>query len=157
MTTAGVARKYSQFFTSGSAGNNNLPLIRMNDNAGRPVYGLGVPNDAQGQYDQLMYKGRKMLRNRLNPANKLSLLNTDKIIMKYLPRTNSQKDVAFLQMLGIEGSSGGMAPIQATGMPMRVAELAKTGDSLKVTMMIRCQMAVTRRNAQGLLTDISEQ
>jgi hypothetical protein len=156
MTTAGVARKYSQFFTQGSAGNNNLPLVRMNDNAGRPVYGLGVPNDAQGQYDALMYKGRKMIRNRLNPANKLALLNTDKIIMKYLPRTNSAKDIAFLQMLGIEGSSGGMAPIQATGMPMRVAELAKTGDSIKVTMMIRCQMAVVRRNAQGLLTDILE-
>lgn len=156
MTSAGVLRKYSQFFTQGSAGNNNLPLIRMNDNAGRPVYGLGVPNDQAGQYDGLQYKGRKMIRNRLNPAGKLALLNTDKIMMKYLPRTNTAKDIAFLSMLGIEGSSGGMAPIQATGMPMRVAELAKTGDSLKVTMMIRCQMAITRRNSQGLLFDILE-
>jgi hypothetical protein len=156
MTSAGVLRKYSQFFTQGSAGNNNMPLVRMMDNAGKPVYGLGVPNDASGQYDTLYYKGRTMLRNRLNPAGKLALLNTDKIMMKYLARNLTGRDLLFMQNLGIQGSSGGMAPIQATGMPMRVAELGKTGDSLKVTMMIRCQMAVTRRNAQGLLVDILE-
>lgn len=156
MTSAGVARKYSQFFTQGSAGNNNLPLVRMNDQAGRPVYGLGVPVDGAGQLDALMFKGRKMIRNRLNPAGKLALLNTDKMMVKYLPRVLREQDLAFMRMLGIEGSSGGMAPIQATGMPMRVAELAKTGDSIKVTMMIRCQMAILRRNAHGLLTDILE-
>lgn len=156
MTSAGVARKYSALFTQGGSAAQNIPLIRVQESPGGSTYSLGAPTGSDGQYDALMYKGRKMLRNRLNPAGKLALLNTDKIMVKYLPRTMSSKDIAFVQMLGIEGSSGGMAPIQATGMPMRVAELSKTGDSIKVTMMIRCQMAVLRRNAQGLLTDIAE-
>ena len=155
MTSAGVAQKYSQMFTQGIAGAAQ-PMLRMNDQSGRPQYGLGVNDKANGQYDGLMFKGRPVIRNRLNPSNKLALLNTDKIMMKYLPRVMSARDLLFFQMLGIEGSSGGMAPIQATGMPLRVAELGKTGDSIKVTMMIRCQMAITRRNAQGLLVDINE-
>ena len=157
MTSAGVANKYAGIFQGTATNPSQLPLIRMNDQAGSPVYGLGVPPNSSGQFDSLIYKGRQVIRNRLNPSGKLALLNTDKMMVKYLPRTMSGKDIAFLTMLGIEGSSGGMAPIQATGMPMRVAELGKTGDSIKVTMMIRCQLAFTRRNAHGLLVDISEQ
>jgi hypothetical protein len=158
MTSPGVARKWSQFFTQGSAGNNNLPLVRMNDNAGQPVYGLGVPNDSAMQYDKMYLKGRPLMRNRLNPTGKLALLNTDKLIMKYLPASASmQRDLAaFYQLIGLQGSSGGNMNITATGMPMRVARIAKTGDSIKVSMKITCQMAVTRRNAHGLLVDISE-
>jgi len=158
MTSPGVARKYNQFFTSGSAGTNSVPLVRMNDMAGRPVYGLSPVNDGQMQYDTMFFKGRKVLRNRLNPVGELALLNTNFMKMKYLPaRASVQRDIKnFLQTLGAQGSSGGMAPIQATGMQMRVAELAKTGDSLKVTMRITCQLALTRRNAFGLLTNISE-
>lgn len=158
MTSQGVARKYQQFFTQGNSGNNNLPLVRMNDNAGRPVYGLGVPNDAQMQYDAMYFKGRPLVRNRLNPAGKMALLNTQKIVMKYLPHTASmQRDLAgFYQLVGLQGSSGGNANITATGMPMRVARLSKTGDSIKVSMKITCQMAVLRRNAHGLLTDLLE-
>lgn len=158
MTSTGVARKYSQLFTQGSAGNNNLPLVRMNDNGGKPVYGLGVPNDNAMQFDRMYIKGRALVRNRLNPTGKLALLNTDKIMMKYLPASASmQRDLAaFYQLIGLQGSSGGGANITATGMPMRVARIAKTGDSIKVSMKITCQMAVLRRNAHGLLVDISE-
>jgi|SRR6185312_8910971 len=155
MTSAGVAQKYQQFFTMGT-NVGGTSLVRMNDQAGRPVYGLGVPDLPNGQLDSLMFKGRRVLRNRLNPSGQLAFLNTDKIKVKYLPRTLTARDIAFLQMLGIEGSSGGMAPIQATGMPLRVAELAKNGDSITVTMMIRCQMATVRRNAHGILADILE-
>jgi hypothetical protein len=158
MTSAGVARKYIQFFTQGSAGNNNMPLVRMMDTmgGGQPRYGLGVVTGSDGQYDGLAIKGRPVLRNRLNPTGKLALLNTSKIMFKYLPRKLTQQDLLYMKMFNLEGSSGGMAPIQATQMPLRVAEIAKTGDSLKITMMIRCQMALTRRNAHGALVDISE-
>ena len=158
MTSTGVARKYSQLFTQGSAGNNNTPLVRMNDQAGRPVYGLGVPNDGKMQYDAMYIKGRPLMRNRLNPVGKLALLNTDKIIMKYLPASASmQRDLAaFYQLIGLQGSSGGTANITATGIPMRVARIAKTGDSIKVSMKVTRQMALTRRNAHGLLVDTCE-
>ena len=130
----------------------------MNDNGGRPVYGLGVPNDGQMHFDVMYFKGRPVLRNRLNPANKLALLNTSKIAMKYLPHTASmQRDLAaFFQLMGLSGSSGGSDNITATGMPMRVARIAKTGDSLKISMKITCQLAMLRRNSCAIVQDISE-
>jgi len=156
MTSAGVTRKWAQFFTQGSAGNNNLPLARMNDNPRNPQYGLGVVTGSDGQFDGLYLKGRPVMRNRLNPAGKMALINTNKIMFKYLPRKLTNLDLMYMQMFNLQGSSGGLAPIQATQMPLRVATLAKTGDSVKITMMIRCQMAIVRRNAQGLLTDVLE-
>lgn len=151
MTSAGVTRKYEGLFTSATA-----PIIRMNDGAMRPAYGMGVANDAGMQLDALFYKGRKVLRNRVNPSGKLALLNTGNIKMKYLPRMLSEADKDFMRLVGIEGSSGGTAPIQATGMPLRLVVLGKTGSTIKVSAEITCAMAVTRRNSQALLTDISE-
>jgi hypothetical protein len=160
MTSAGIARKYTSMFTQGPAG-TNIPLIRMNDQAGAPVYGLSPQLDAQGQLDSIMFKGRKVLRNRLNPTGKLALLNTDFIKIKYLPRSLSAADKEFLRMMGIEGSSGGGAsggggPIQATGIPMRITNIAKTGDSLKVSCRVTLAMGILRRNAQALLQDLAE-
>src|SRR6185312_9978204 len=115
--------------TMGSAGNNNLPLVRMNDAAGKPAYGLGVANDAKMQYDAMFVKGRPLLRNRLNPTGKLALLNTDFLMFKYLGfGAAARADLAaFFRLIGLEGSSGGRYNITATGMPMRVANIAKTG------------------------------
>ena len=48
-------------------------------------------NDAKMQYDAMYLKGRPLMRNRLNPVGKLALLNTDKIIMKYLPASASMQ------------------------------------------------------------------
>lgn len=159
MTSAGVARKYTDLFTQGGSAAQNVPLVRMNDNAGRPVYGLSPALDGQGQLDSIQFKGRKVLRNRLNPTGKLALLNTDFIKIKYLPRTLSAADKEFLRMMGIEGSSGGGAvggPVQATGIPMRITNISKTGDSLKVSCRVTLAMAVVRRNAQALLQDLAE-
>ena len=155
MSSAGVVRKYTAMFTQGPPG-TNLPLVRMNDNAGRPVYGLSPSIDQSGQLDAVYFKGRRVLRNRVNPANKLALLNTDKIRMKYLPRALSEADKAFMQTMGIEGINGDAMNRTATGMQMRLLVLAQTGDSIKISARITCQMAVVRRNACALVTDISE-
>jgi len=62
----------------------------------------------------------------------------------------------FFAKVGIQGSSGGMAPIQATGIPVRLVEIAKTGDSHKISMRVTIAMGVTRRNACAVVSDISE-
>ena len=164
MTSAGVVRKWQTMFTTGGAAAQNIPLVRMNDNPAAPKYGLGSALDTSrgvmaAQQTGLMLKGQPLFRNRLNPTGKLALLNTSHIKVKYLPRALKQADIDFMQLMGIEGSSGLGAPapvVQATGIPMRVAVLAKTGDSYKISCRVTLQMAFTRRNAQAIVQDIAE-
>ena len=153
MTDAGVLRKYSDIFTTSAQGG---PVIRMNDNAQAPKMGLGWALDAQSQPIDAWFKGKPVIRNFLNPANKMAFLNTDKIKIKYLPRRLTSADIDFMRMFGLEGSSGGSAPIQATGIPARLAVLAKTGDSYKMSLKVVIAMAVVRRNSCGVLSDVSE-
>jgi hypothetical protein len=153
MTDAGVLRKYADIFTTASQGG---PLIRMNDNAQAPKMGLGWALDAQSQPIDAYFKGKPVIRNFLNPSNKMAFLNTEKIKIKYLPRAFNKADIDFLNMLGLQGSSGGSAPIQATSIPARISVLAKTGDSYKLSLKTTIAMAVTRRNALGLLVDVNE-
>lgn len=153
MSSAGVLRKYESIFTTNAQGG---PLARFNDRASSPAYGLGFAADGQGQPVDAWYKGRPVLRNPVNPSGKAVFLNTSKIQVKYLPRSMTPQDAVFAKIMGIEGSSGGSAPIQATKIPARIAILAKTGDSIKVSVKVTLQMCVTRPNALGLLTDISE-
>lgn len=151
ITSAGVARKYEGLFTTGSS----FPLIRMNDNAKSPFYGLGVPVGPTGQMTGLAYKGQEVMRLPTNPASKLALLNTKKIQIKYLPHPTNLNDAVYSQVVEGEGSNG-MGSIQVTGIPIRIAMLAKTGESYKVMMTVTIQAAVTRPNAMALVTDISE-
>lgn len=156
MGSVGVARKYESFFTTGAAFGTQQPLIRMTDGAGAPQYGMGVPNGDQMQMDQLFYKGKPVMRNPVSPANKIALLNTDHIKIKYLPHVPTRAEIEFFDSIGLMGSSGGNAPIQATGIPVRLVEIAKTGDSHKISMRVTLAMAVTRRNACALIQDIAE-
>jgi hypothetical protein len=153
MTSAGVLRRYSAIFTSNSQGG---PVIRMNDNAQSPKMGLGWALDSQSQPIDAWFKGKPVIRNAVNPSGKLALLNTNKIKIKYLPRVLTQADKDFMRMVGLEGSSGGNAPIQATSIPARIVVLAKTGDSYKLSLKTTIAMGITRRNACGTLVDLSE-
>lgn len=156
MTSAGVLRKYESIFNSGGGPNATAGMLQRFVDAARgaPV-GTGVPNDPAMQIEAY-YKGKPVLRNAFQPAGKLAVLNTKKIEIKYLPRVLTQADKDFMRMMGLEGSSAGNAPIQATAIPARIAVMAKTGDSYKISLKTSLAMAVTRRNACGQLVDISE-
>lgn len=156
VTTAGITSKYAQLFTTGAAFGGGLPLVRMNDNPQSPVYGLGAPNDAMMQQDSLYFKGRRVFRNPVSPVNKLAMLNTDFIRLKYLPYRPSRAAAEYIQSVGLQGSSGGDRTVQSTGIGVRLSEIAKTGDSYKISMRATVAMAVIRRNACALLTDLSE-
>lgn len=163
MTSAGVTRKWASVFYQGpvtSTGTaTNFPLSRANDGPNRQDILLpnGMVQGAGMQQVGLFLKGQPCFRNRLNPTGKLALLNTDHLKIKYLPRTFKQADIDFMQMLGIEGSSGNTpGTVQATGIPMRIAVLAKTGDSYKISCRVTLAMAATRRNSMAIIQDISE-
>lgn len=156
VTTAGVTRRYENFFTFGNAFGTQQPLVRMNDDGSAPSYGMGIANNSQMQLEQLFFKGRPVNRNPVAPTGKLAFLNTDFIKMKYLPHVPTRNEIEFFQSIGIQGSSGGNQPIQATGIPVRVVEVAKTGDSHKVSMRVTCAMAAVRRNAMAIVQDIQE-
>jgi hypothetical protein len=154
VTTAGVTSKYAQLFTMGvtSAG----AITRMNDNPNSPQYGLGVPNDNMMQQTSLLWKGQRVYRNPQAPTGKLAFLNTDFIKIKYLPYVPNKAAIEYFQSVGLQGSSGGDRTVQPTGIGVRLVELAKTGDSYKVSMQADVAMAVLRRNACALVQDISE-
>jgi hypothetical protein len=150
MTSAGVTRKYESLFTTGT-----YPLIRMNDGAGSPQYGAGVSLDGQAQPTGLFYKGQAVIRNAVNPVGKLALINTNKIAIKYLPHVQPANEGGWSQVVEGVGSNGG-GNIQATKIPIRIAMLAKTGESYKVMMTVTIQAAFTRPNAFAIVQDISE-
>lgn len=155
MTDAAITRKYNGIFTGGASPGANT-LTRFNDNPTNPQYGMGARIDDQGQVDALYYRGKRVLRNPVSPANKIAFLNTRHVQIKYLPHTPSQREKEYFEKIGISGKSGTYGPIQATGIPARITVLAKTGDSVKVTMRVTLAMAICRRNAQGLLVDVNE-
>lgn len=154
MTSAGVQRKYGGFFTSATA-----PMTRFNDNPQDPKYGISPKIGMQGQM-ALYYKGSQVLRNAVNPSGKLALLNTNHIKIKYLPRVMTPQDAVFAQMMQLAGMSGSTPElggyVQATAIPARIAILAKTGDSIKVSVKVTLQMCVTRPNSMALITDLLE-
>ena len=157
MTTAGIVRKYESFFTTGAAFGTAGPLVRMQDGGASPQYSMGFPNDGNMQPGQgMFYKGYPLIRNPVAPTGKFAFLNTDHIRIKYLPHVPTQNELEFFAKVGIQGSSGGMAPIQATGIPVLLVEVAKTGDSHKISMRVTLAMAVTRRNACAIVQDLSE-
>lgn len=157
VTDAAIAAKYEQFFTTGSFNNAGTPLARMNDNAGNPAYGLGAALNTQGQMDNLLWKGKTVQRNPLSPANKMAFLNTDYIKLQYLPHQPTRNEIEFFQSLGLTGSSGNDPAMRVTvPLPVRFIEVAKTGDSHKISARLTVAAAFTRRNTMAVIQDISE-
>lgn len=156
VTDAAITRKYLAFFTQGApvAGATQQALVRTNGADQRPTYGMGLALTNLSQLDNLYWQGRAVQRNPVSPANKIAFLNSTKIKFKYLPHVQTRNEIELFQRLNLQGASGGI--IQATGIPARCAEVAKTGDSHKVTIRATVGMVVTRRNACGLLVDIAE-
>jgi hypothetical protein len=156
LTSAGVAAKYEQFFTAGTGNAGSFPIVRTETN-GDPTYGLGAAMNDIGQMDNLMWKGKRVMRNPLAPTGKLSFLNTEFIKMQYLPHLPTKNEIEFFEMLGLTGSSGDEPVTRMTvPLPVRFVELAKTGDSHKISGRLTCAVAFTRRNAMGICQDISE-
>ena len=154
LTSAGVAAKYEQFFTAGTGNAGNFPLVRKND---RAEYGLGAEMDGIGQMDSLLWKGKRVQRNPLGPTGKMAFLNTEFIKLQYLPHMPTRNEIEFFESLGLTGSSGDEPATKMTvPLPVRFVEIAKTGDSHKISARLTVASAFVRRNAMAIVQDISE-
>lgn len=157
VTSAGVAAKYEQFFTTGYGNAGNFPLARANDSAANPQYGLGATLNGVGEMESLLWKGKRVQRNPLAPTGKMAFLNTEFIKLQYLPHMPTRNEIEFFESLGLTGSSGDEPATKMTvPLPVRFVEIAKTGDSHKISARLTVAAAVTRRNSMAVVQDISE-
>jgi hypothetical protein len=157
VTSAGVAAKYEQFFTAGTGNTGGVPMTRMNDNVQDPGYGMGAALNDIGQMDNLLWKGKRVQRNPLSPTGKVAFLNTEYIRMQYLPHMPTRNEIEFFDSIGLTGSSGDEPSTRMTvPLPVRFVELAKTGDSHKISARVTIAAALLRRNAMAVVQDISE-
>lgn len=147
LASPGVLRKYEGLFE---------PVRRYPGNgnpAGQPSYGGGANFDGSMQVDAY-YKGRPVLRDPSMTAGYLAFVNTRQLMAKYLPRMMTPQDAVIARMLNLTGSSGSVTDV--TSIPARIAVLAKTGDSIKVSVKLVLAMIAKRPNSMGYIKDIAE-
>ena len=157
LTSAGVAAKYEQFFTAGTGNTGGVPMTRMNDNASDPTYGIGAQINEIGQMETLLWKGKRVQRNPLAPTGKMAFLNTEYIKMQFLPHLPTRNEIEFFDAMGLTGSAGDEPATRMTvPLPVRFVEIAKTGDSHKISARVTVAAAFIRRNAMAVVSDISE-
>lgn len=139
VTTPGVYRKYAGLFES----------IRRIEGDGRGALAMG------SGASELFFKGIPVLRDPNMTTGKMVFFNARHVGAKYLPRLSSPQEAVMQRMQDAVGGNGD-AVKNMTGVPMRIAILAKTGDSVKVSVKTSLQICVKRPNALGVISDISE-
>ncbi len=147
LASAGIVRKYEGLIEP------NRRLMGAGNAAGLPSFGSGANFDPSMQIDG-WYKGKPVFRDPSMPAGFMVFYNQNQVQAKYLPRVMTPQDAVIARMLNLQGSSGSVTDV--TSIPARVAVLAKTGDSIKVSVKVTLQMLVRRANAMGYIKDISE-
>ncbi len=143
VTSPGIYRKYAGLFEE---------VRRL------ATDGMG-PMGYQAGASSLFWKGMPVIRDRNNTVNNLAMLNTNYISTKFLPRAGVPQDAVIQQMKEIVGSTGGDAgdpELTMTSIPARCAVLAKTGDSVKMSVKTSVAMCTKRPNSSGYLADIDE-
>lgn len=139
LVSPGIYRKYAGLFES------NVRLLR-NDGESKPM-GSGA--------SELFWRGLPVIRDPNIPAGTVLFFNARHVSAKYLPRLQSPQDAVVQRMTELVGGNGDSVK-NVTGVPARLAILAKTGDSVKVSMKTVLQMCVKRPNALGYISDLSE-
>lgn len=139
ITSPGVYRKYAGLFES----------VRRIEGDGRSAmtFGSGAA--------ELFWKGVPVLRDPSMPSGTLIFFNARHVSAKYLPRLGSPQDAVMSRMQDLSGGNGDLVK-NMTGIPARVAILAKTGDSVKCSVKTTVAACVKRPNALGYIDDISE-
>jgi hypothetical protein len=128
LTSAGVIRKYSALFTEDWSHMTLHPLQRAR-----------IMEELQPVYGRFCYKGRPAWRSQWNPTGTLALLNTRHLKIQCEAPPG-------MELLGDE------APVKATSLPLHFA-METPG---KLTLSISLAMALTKRNAFAVVSDISE-
>jgi hypothetical protein len=138
--SSNVWRKYSLLFE---------PLRRFNDE--KSFYDTST--------DVLEWRGIRVIRDKDAPesagSGTLVMLNTNFMKKVYLPPSDaSRQDVWKVQDESLKGFNGDQT-FTDTSVPVRVIPLARTGDYMNFMVKSTMQLKVDRRNAHGVLYDIS--
>lgn len=139
LVSPGIYRKYAGLFES------NVRVMR-NDGESKPM-GSGA--------SELFWRGLPVIRDPNMSAGTCVFFNARHVSAKYLPRLQSPQDAVMQRMGELVGGNGDTVK-NVTGVPARIAILAKTGDSVKVSMKTVLQLCVKRPNALGYISDLSE-
>ena len=139
ITSAGVQQKYADLLQATQR--------IVSDGSRQVAQGLGSANP-------MNFMGRPVHREAASMTGKAVFFNRNHIQVKYLPNRNTRQfnDLAPMDVNG----SNGDETLDVTQIPANVYILAPTGSSIKVVVECTLQMCVTRPNAFGLITGISE-
>lgn len=139
VTSPGVYRKYANLFESARR--------LATDGRGPLSYEAGAAD--------LFWKGIPLVRDKDMTSGKMLFLNPSAVEVQYLPRRQSPVDAHGKAMTALVGGAGAGASTPV-GVPAQVKILAKTGDSVKVSVNLTAAMLVKRPNTCGYISDISE-
>lgn len=114
--------------------------------------GNNVPS-YNGSTKSLFWRGLPVIRDKDSTATRLYMLNAGEIELRVLP-FRAAPDGVPVQQKDLESSNGKTA--EATGIPVHIYPLGRTGSGIKFVVEIYCQLKVTRPNAHAVLADISE-
>ena len=134
--SSGVFQKYAGLFE---------PIRRISNDGGGPLsYNTGS--------DRLFFKGIPVVRDRNMTAGTMIFLNRSTIELKNLPQNGIPGQSVGQGMLVASNGEGS----QQTGIRYVVTPLAKNGDSTRMQLTAKLQLKVSRPNANGYISDISE-
>lgn len=107
----------------------------------------------RGSTNQLFWRGRPVVRDKDATASRIYLLNRDEIALRVLPFRGVPDGVP-VQQRELESSNG--KDSMATGIPVHIYPLGRTGSGVKFVVEMYVQLQVRRPNAHAVLADISE-
>ena len=106
----------------------------------------------------LLWRGREIVKVADMTAGHLVLVDPGEVEIRFLPfgQMTRREAVTFMENVRKNaGTSDGRA-FNLTNMPVRIALLGKTGDSLKCTLRSTVQLVVKRPNRLARIADIAE-
>jgi hypothetical protein len=121
----------------------------------RRIEGTGPIDRYDTSTSELFYQGIPILRDKDAPAGTMTFLNTNDVKKVYLPSTKMAQSDVFKTMMKEGVGSNGDGENNFTGLPFKIAPLAKNGDSL--TFFVKCvlNLKVMRPNSMGYIKDIA--
>lgn len=121
----------------------------------RRVDGVGPIPRYDTSTSELFYQGIPILRDKDAPAGTMSFINTSEVQKVYLPNSKmASEDVFKSREFEGAGSNGDMEK-NDTGLPFKIAPLAKNGDSLTFFVKSVLNLKVKRPNSMGYIKDIA--
>lgn len=149
VASPGVVRKFESLFdqyskmilTSGEVSN-----IQKSFATGAPIVADNVG------WTGLHYKGIPVYRDRNCQTGYMYFLNTEQLELQVLPQPNVNTSVISSER-NLAGLPSGVNVSDVMG---RIEAMAKTGDADKFTLKVYLQLKVSRPNAHGFISDISE-